>query len=111
MDTLPPQVGQLPGIKIVHVSAWTDVAKARAAVPEGTTLQVVMHVQDDVMDATESHMRERLTRVVDACRGVPFIICADTINNGPIEKVQDWLAIAREVLEEAELPDVQAAVF
>jgi uroporphyrinogen-III decarboxylase len=111
MDTLLPQVGQLPGIKIVHVSAWTDVAKARAAVPEGTTLQVVMHVQDDVMDATESHIRERLMRVVEACRGVPFMICADTISSGPIEKVQEWLAIAREVLEEAKLPDIPAATF
>ena len=111
MDTLLPQVGQLPGLKIVHVSAWTDVVKARAAVPEGTTLQVVMHVQDDVMDATEPHMRERLMKVVDACRGVPFIICADTINNGPIEKVQEWLAIAREVLDQAELPDIRAARF
>jgi uroporphyrinogen-III decarboxylase len=111
LDNLMPQIGRLPGLRIMHISAWTNIDKALQHLPAGTTLQVVVHVQDDVMDAKQEHIRARINEIVDLCRGVPFMVCADTINSGSIDRVKDWIRITRETLTQAALPNVPVELF
>jgi uroporphyrinogen-III decarboxylase len=111
LDNLIPQIAKLPGLKIMHIGAWTDLDKAIQHLPTGTTVQVVVHVQDDVMDTEPEHIRARINEIVHSCRDVPFMVCADTISSGSIDKVKDWIRITRETLTQADLPNMPVEMF
>lgn len=97
-------VATIPGLQMMHIGPWSDVAKA-AAVFSGKdiALEICLNSVADIYDATEDEMRAKLLSIKDACDGkVRYQVRADgfAIVNSiavTLEKIRQWNRIALEV--------------
>ena len=96
---LPTLLG-LPGLQVLHVSSWTDLAEAYRQADPSIVLQEVLHPEDDVLNADADRIRAQVHEIMDTVPDRRLLICADAIYEGEISKVQKWLKIAREVVQE-----------
>ncbi|MBN1838252.1 MAG: hypothetical protein JW820_20505, partial [Spirochaetales bacterium] len=104
LTPLLPTLLQLPGIRMLHVSSWTNLAEAYRLADPSIVLQKVMHPQDDVMDAGEDGIREQIRGILTLVPDRRLLICADAIYEGSLDRVQAWLKVAREVVDQAQGP-------
>ncbi len=102
LTPLLPTLLELPGIQMLHVSSWTDLAEAYRQVAPSIVLQKAVHPQDDVMDADEDRIRAQTRDIMALVSDRRLLICADAIYGGEVSKVQTWLRIAKEVVREAQ---------
>jgi hypothetical protein len=100
LTPLLPTLLKLPGIEMLHVSSWTDLAEAYRQADPSIVLQKVLHPQDDVLDADEERIRAQIHDILTVVPDRKLLICADAIYEGEPSKVQTWLRIAREVVGE-----------
>jgi hypothetical protein len=102
LTPLLPTLLQLPGIRMLHVSPWTDLGEAYRLADPSIVLQKVVHPQDDVMKASEGGVRAQVRRMMALVPNRKLLICADAIYEGEISRVQTWLKIAKEAVREAQ---------
>jgi uroporphyrinogen-III decarboxylase len=100
LTPLLPKLLDLPGIRMLHVSSWTDLAEAYRQANPSVVLQKVLHPEDDVMKAGEDRIRAQIHDIMKTVPDRKLLICADAIYEGDVSKVQRWLTIAREVVQE-----------
>lgn len=103
LTSFAPIICKLPRLRILHLSAWTDLDRVLDLLPPGVVVQQVFHINHDVIEADFQMKKDKVQIVVEQCRqkDVPVWLCVDTYNNGPLESLKEWIAAAREVLREA----------
>lgn len=112
LDSLISEIGEFPNLEILHVSPWTDLSTVCNILSKKITLQVVMHVEEDTMKADSNQMHNKLRKVIEKCKGRPFMLCVDGIYTGSIGKVKQWIHIARNELDKANLSEmIEAKTF
>ena len=87
---------------IQHISGWTDFGTAARIMPPGVVLQCSLNATDDVLIASESHMRARLEHFIGNAlsTGRTIDICPDALYEGgwdTINKVKRMVEIFREI--------------
>lgn len=85
---------------VLHISSWTDLAKAVEVFPENITFQRSLHPINDVINADEKAMRKNLEEIIRAANGRDLHICPDALYEGSwytIEKVKQIVRIFREI--------------
>lgn len=100
-------VSQGPSIRMLDVNTWTDelaLSKALEDVKENITLLVRFHPVEGVLRASELKMRFQLEKVVEMCRGRPFLVRASSLQvldslDRTLDQIQKWIRIARQVLK------------
>jgi uroporphyrinogen-III decarboxylase len=102
LTPLLPTLLRLPGIRMLHVSSWTDLAEARRRADPSIVLQKVVHPQDDVMKAGEDRIRTQIRDILALAPDRKLLICADAIYEGEVSRVKTWLRIAKQAVREAQ---------
>ncbi len=88
---------ELPGQKVFHVNAWTDLKAAR----EKLDTQVIFQVRlapKDMVTLNNAEWKANLSRILEEGRGAKIQIVADMLGPVSFEKVKTWIEIAREVI-------------
>ena len=104
IDPVLHLIKELPGLRMVHISPWTDLKKAVEILSgTGIILEVVMNPIDDVLAASSQEIQDKLKHVRDLCAHVPFILRADAFQvyskpEQDLEKIRLWIKAARSVL-------------
>jgi hypothetical protein len=62
-----PHIKQLPGLRLFHVGPWTDRLEAVDVMAPDIALDFCLHPVDDVLFATESHIRGYLREIIKIC--------------------------------------------
>lgn len=99
-----PFIKRLPDLKLFHVGPWTDRSKAVDVMAPDVSLDFCFHPVDDVLYATESHMREYLGSIIEICEpDTRFSVRCDSQHlmrtvEEDHEKILAWRRIAGEVL-------------
>ena len=91
-----PDLTRLPGLGMLHVSSWTDLKRARDCAPPGVILQRVLHPKDDVLHASEEHIRTQTREILATVPDRKLWICADAIYDGDVNAIKRWLGIVKE---------------
>ena len=94
LNTLP----RLRNLTMLHVSSWTDLVTACNKTDPRVILQKVMHPEDDVLHATDEQIEKQIEVIAAAVPDRNLWICADALYDGDIEKVKNWLKIAKKVV-------------
>ena len=102
---LTPFLKDIAGLNIKyiqHISGWTDFRTAAEIMPPKVVLQCSLNATDDVLIASESHMRDRLQSFIDNATSLGRVIdiCPDALYEGgwdTIGKVKRMIEIFREI--------------
>ncbi|HAX97372.1 MAG TPA: hypothetical protein DCY12_00370 [Candidatus Atribacteria bacterium] len=103
IDPVLKDIMEIPSLKMVHISPWTDIEKAASVANREIILEIVLNPVDDVEKATPQEMKEKLRRIKDCCQGLHYTVRADafqicsTLENDLIQ-IKQWIEIAREEL-------------
>ncbi len=101
LTPLLPKLTTLTGLNILHISSWTDLAKARDLTGDEVTLQIALHPEDDVINATEEQIRAKTREILETVGSRKTWICADAVYGGDIDGVKKWLQITRDEVEKS----------
>ncbi|MEI6157885.1 MAG: uroporphyrinogen decarboxylase family protein, partial [Atribacterota bacterium] len=102
IDPVLPFIKEIPGLKMIHISPWTDLKKAVEIMGKDHILEVVLNPIDDVEKATPDQMEEKLKSIRERCQGRYFTVRADafqvftTVEND-LKQITNWIEKAREV--------------
>ncbi|MFP4053260.1 MAG: uroporphyrinogen decarboxylase family protein [Phycisphaerae bacterium] len=99
-----PLIRRVPGLEIFHVGPRTDVDAAGREMT-GLALQVCMDPMQDVQRADETHVRQRIGHIMEACRGKAFTVRADGLHTvdtleRELKAIDQWLSAASAAREE-----------
>lgn len=103
IDPVLKDIMEIPSLKMVHISPWTDIEKAVSVANHDIILEIVLNPLDDVEKATSQEMKEKLRRIKDCCQGLHYTVRADafqivsTLEND-LKQIKQWIEIAREEL-------------
>jgi hypothetical protein len=103
IDPVLKDIMEIPSLKMVHISPWTDIEKAVSVANHDIILEIVLNPVDDVEKATSQEMKEKLRRIKDCCQGLHYTVRADafqivsTLEND-LKQIKQWIEIAREEL-------------
>ncbi len=84
---------------VQHISSWTDFRAAAETVSPHVILQCSLNATDDVLIASEDHMRSVIRRMIDNSMGRTIDICPDALYVGgwdTLDKVKTMIRIFRE---------------
>ncbi len=97
-------VASLPGLQMVHIGPWSDVAKAAEVFSKtNISLEICLNSVDDIYEKEEDQMREKLLKIKNACDGkVKYQVRADgfAIYNSieyTMQKINLWNKVALEI--------------
>ena len=90
----------LPNMSVLHVSSWTDLKKAYEMANKDIIIQKVMHPEDDVLHAEPEKIRRQVKEILETVPDRKLWICADAIYAGDVEKVKQWVNIAKQTVAE-----------
>ena len=97
-------VSTLPGLQMMHVGPWSDVAKAAQVFgPKDIPLEICLNSVEDIYEKNKDEMREKLISIKDACDGrVRYQVRADgfaVLNSVEftLGKIREWNDVALEV--------------
>lgn len=97
-------VASLPGLKMMHVGPWSDVAKAASVFgPKDIALEICLNSVADIYEKNKDEMREKLLNIKNACDGkVRYQVRADgfaVLNSVEftLGKIREWNDVALEV--------------
>ncbi|MFA6507855.1 MAG: hypothetical protein WCT14_17265, partial [Treponemataceae bacterium] len=93
---LLPDLTTLPKLQMLHVSSWTDLKRAYECAAPDVTLQRVLHPKDDVLNASEDHIRTQTREILATVPDRKLWICADAIYDGDVDAVKRWLDIVKD---------------
>lgn len=94
-----PSICEHKNLKMLHVSPWTNVEKAASTISgKNIILQVCLHPEQDVFGLNENEIYDKVSAIVDAAGENKIWICADAIYSGNINKVKQWVKIARKAV-------------
>lgn len=94
-------LSELSGLRILHISSWTDLKKANELTDPDVVLQKVVHPEDDVLHASEEKIRQQIKQTLKNASGRKLWICADAIYKGNLEKVKNWLNIVKDEVDKS----------
>ncbi len=103
IDPVLKDIMEIPYLKMVHISPWTNLEKAVSVSTKDIILEIVLNPVDDVEKATPKEMREKFRKIKDCCQGLHYTVRADafqivsTLEND-LKQVRQWIEIAREEL-------------
>ena len=63
IDPVLKDIMEIPSLKMVHISPWTDIEKAVSVANHDIILEIVLNPVDDVEKATSQEMKEKLRRI------------------------------------------------
>jgi uroporphyrinogen-III decarboxylase len=92
-------ISKLPALEMIHVSPWSDLAKAAEVFGKNVILQKSLHPENDLLLCDENEMRQIVKGILTVAEGHKLYICADAIGIGSLEKVKLWVKIARELVQ------------
>jgi uroporphyrinogen-III decarboxylase len=103
-DEFYESVKTIPGLKMMHIGPWSDVAKA-AEVFRGDdiALEICLNASADIYDRNEEEMEQKLQNIKSACEGkVRYSVRADgfgVVDNveSTLEKIRQWNKVALRV--------------
>lgn len=101
IDPILKDIMEIPSLKMVHISPWTDLEKAVLVANQDIILEIVLNPVDDVEKATPKEMKEKLRWIKDCCQGLHYTVRADafqifsTLEND-LKQIKQWVEIARE---------------
>ena len=99
-DRFYESVNSIPGLEMMHVGPWSDVAPAAAVCGPSDVGWTSVSATEDVYDRTGEEMRAKLQSIRRACEGsVRYAVRADGFQIA--HNVQDDLAKVREWNEAA----------
>ncbi len=99
LTPLLPRLTTLSGLQILHISSWTDIQKAYDLTGPDVTLQIALHPEDDVINASEEHIRKKTRTLLEAVKERKTWICADAIYSGNLDAVKRWLSITKDEVQ------------
>jgi len=97
-------VRKIPGLKLFHVSPFTDLKTAVEEMGENdVALQICLNPLTDIHMATKIEMKKKLQEIVKTCGNVAYTIRVDGIQkinsaDYEINKLKEWIEVAKEVL-------------
>jgi len=94
---------ELPGLRMLHVSAATNLEKAHQLRKPETILQVSIHPINDVLRATETEMEAKIKEILTKSGGKNVEIWADALyegSYGTLSQAKLWLETSRRVYSE-----------
>lgn len=97
-----PIIRDLPNLRRVHVSPWTDLEIAVEQLGRTVVLEVDVHPADTVFVHSQAQMREALERRMDIAGDCIFeinLIGVETVRGNPTV-LSTWARIAQEVTEQ-----------
>jgi uroporphyrinogen-III decarboxylase len=93
------EISELKGLRLLHVSPWTDLGKAVESIKgKRTILEKRMHCERDVLYCTPKEMKGKLSEIVNAGQDTTMEIKATSLDRVPPETIKAWLRASREVL-------------
>ncbi|MBU4200185.1 MAG: hypothetical protein KKG09_07615 [Verrucomicrobia bacterium] len=90
------KVVTLPNLIRLHISPWTDLAKAVEVMPEPMIIEKHMDPAADVDQTTEKEMRAQMREILNLTQNHPTLIISSSQHGSSIEKTVMWYKIARE---------------
>ncbi len=103
-DRFYESVRSIPGLEMMHVGPWSDVARAAAVFgPADVALDICVSATEDVYDRTGEEMRAKLRSIRQACEGkVRYAVRADGFQIAhnveyDLAKIREWNEAAIEV--------------
>jgi hypothetical protein len=97
-------VASLPGLKMMHVGPWSDVARAAEVFgPKDIPLEICINSVADVYEKNKDEMRQKLLSIKNTCEGkVRYQVRADgfAVLNSiefTLQKIREWNEVALEV--------------
>jgi len=95
------KIAGLKGVKYLHVSPWTDF---KTAIEKFKGRKVVfykrMHPVADVLTRTPEDMAKILEYTLEVGGDAAMHIDAGAFQTGPLEKIKEWVNVARETLKD-----------
>ncbi len=93
------EIERLKGLRLLHVSPWTDLSKAVESVKgKRIILEKRMHCERDVLYCTPEQMKEKLSAIVNAAQDTTMEIKATSLDRVPPEIIKAWIRASKEVL-------------
>jgi hypothetical protein len=89
-------LSRLPGLRILHISSWTDLKKAYESTNSSVILQRALHPKDDVLNADEDRIRRQVREILQTVPDRGLLICADALYDGDMDAINRWLAITKD---------------
>lgn len=90
------KVVTLPNLIRLHISPWTDLAKAVEVMPETMIVEKHLDPAADVDQKSEMEMRMQIQAIMDLTGNHPTLIISSSQHGSSIEKTIMWYKIARE---------------
>ena len=102
-DTTPfvADINKLPGLKIAHVSAWTDFSIAEKSYDKSIVLEKQLHPYQDLYNVSD--FKRQIKAIADGFNGSKGIIRPDSIQattdfDEVVGRAKNWCSCARYVL-------------
>ncbi|NPV53890.1 MAG: hypothetical protein HPY71_10250 [Firmicutes bacterium] len=104
IDPVLHYIKEIPKLKMIHISPWTDLEKAIEIIGTDHIIEVVLNPIDDVEKATPSQMESKLKEIKRLCEGLNYTIRADAFQiesslENDLKQITTWIEKAREVLQ------------
>lgn len=94
-----PVLTSLPNLRILHVSSWTDIEKAKEITNNmDIVMQLAVHPESDIFNISEETAYEKLKTFVSQLKDRISWICADAIYSGDFTIIQNWLRLAKKAV-------------
>jgi hypothetical protein len=103
-DDVMEQINQLNNLKMFHCGPWTSYQKAAEIFRDITPLDICLDPQEDIIEADQEKMTNKLMDIMEKCKNSKYTIRADGfMPQGEdivfmLEKIKQWNEVALKVL-------------
>jgi len=105
-DDFMEQIKQLTNLRMFHCGPWTSYKKAAEVFGKEIALDIDLNPHDDVLKADQQQVIDKLTDIMNSCRGLRYMVRADAfMPEGAIDfqlkKIEQWNKVALKLLNKS----------
>jgi len=103
IDPLIPLIKEIPNLRMIHVSPFTDIKQAVQAIGRDHIIEIVLNPIDDVENASQAQMEDKLHQVRHLCDGLHYTVRADAFQvfssvENDLAQIKLWIDCCRRLL-------------
>ena len=97
------KIKDLTNLRLYHCGPWTSYAAAVKNLDPDTAIDICLNPQEDILEADETQMKEKLEDIRKTCEGRAYFVRADGFMLGgdleyELNQIRRWSEVASEVL-------------